>query len=128
MHTKIDEGFKKQAAEEAMKKEQEEKLAAERNRPLTEAEKAAQEKENYITGAMKDGISRENAELLWKTEQHDKKVAQEIDGVMKEAEGLQTETKTRITLDDLTGIKPKMNMSTGKETQAPTKQMGMSKP
>ncbi len=135
IHAKIDEGFKKQAAEEAMKKEQEaikkeqeEKLAAERNRPLTEAEKAAQEKENYITGAMKDGISRENAELLWKTEQHDKKVAQEIDGVMKEAEGLQTETKTRITLDDLTGIKPKMNMSTGKETQAPTKQIGMSKP
>lgn len=132
MHTKIDESFKKQAAEEAMKKEQEEKLAAERNRPLTEAEKAAQEKENYITGAMKDGISRENAELLWKTEQHDKKVAQEIDGVMKEADELQntktTETKTRMTRDEFMGTTNQKKTMPPKETQAHTKQMGMSKP
>ena len=128
IHAKIDEGFKKQAAEEAIKKEQEEKLAAERNRPLTEAEKAAQEKENYITGAMKDGISRENAELLWKTEQHDKKVAQEIDGVMKEADKIQTETKTRMTRDELMGTTNQKMTMPPKETQAPTKQMGMSKP
>ena len=115
------------AAEKAAQAEREAKRAAE-SRPLTEAEKAAQEKENYITGAMKDGISRENAELLWKTEQHDKKVAQEIDGVMKEAENLQTETRTKITRDEFMGNTNQKKTMPPKETQAPTKQMDMSKP
>lgn len=94
----------------------------------TEVDKAAQEKENYINAAMKDGVSRQNAELLWKTEQHDKKLAQEIDGVMKEAEELHIETKTRITADELMGITNQKKTMPPKEKQAPTKQMGRSLP
>lgn len=132
VYAKIDEGFKKQAAEEAMKKEQEEKLAAEKNRPLTEAEKAAKERNDYIVNAMKNGASLEQAEKLWKEEEHSQKLDKALDEIMKETDELQktttkTETKTRITRDELMGNpKPKMNMPTSKEKQSPTKQMGMS--
>ena len=77
---------------------------------------------------MKDGVSRQNAELLWKTEQHDKKVAQEIDGVMKEAEELQIETKTRMTRDEFMGTTNQKKTMPPKEKQAPTKQIGRSLP
>ncbi len=98
----------------------------------TEVDKAAREKEKFIENAMKDKISFKEAEQLWKDTERDKRFEKALDEMMKEADELQiipqTETKTRITADELMGTTNQKMTMPSKETQAPTKQMGMSKP
>lgn len=100
----------------------------------TEAEKsvdmAEQEKEQFIKNAMKDRVSREQAEQLWKSSEHDKKFAKELDELIREADENmkfnQSESRQKVTLNELTGNTNQKVSMPSKEIHTPSKQMGKS--
>ena len=113
-------------AERNARIEREEKIAAERERPLTESEIAAKAKEEYINSAVKNGVSRDNAEQIWKAEEHSKKVNAELESLIAEDIHIDnSETaKQKMSFDELNNTTKKLTMPPkSNEIKTPEKQM-----
>ncbi|MBP1563061.1 MAG: hypothetical protein J6C38_05035 [Oscillospiraceae bacterium] len=113
-------------AERNARIEREEKIAAERERPLTESEIAAKAKEEYINSAVKNGVSRDNAEQIWKAEEHSKKVNAELESLIADDIHIDNSetTKQKMSFDELNNTTKKLTMPPkSNEIKTPEKQM-----
>lgn len=90
---------------------------------------AEQEEEKSTNNAKQVYVTREEAEKMWGNTEHDKQVDKMLDEMMKEADegfmSISSESKQKMTFDELSGNTEQKKVMPPKEKQAPSKQMDM---